>query len=77
MYELATNIGEHAEAIVRDGVWILHLNPGTVRNEQYAQLVVDVLNAAEAVIENPAYSGICDEDVTLEQAVKKLRQNPC
>lgn len=31
-----------------------------------------VVDAARAVISNPAYQGICDEDVELEQAVAAL-----
>ena len=73
MYSLARNQAGHALAILRDGRYILHLDAGTVRNEENAQQVVDVLNAAEASVANPAWAGICDEDVALEEAVKRLR----
>ena len=73
MYSLAPNQIGHALAIVRDGRYILHLDAGTTRNEENAQRVVDVLNAAEASVANPEWAGICDEDVALEEDVKRLR----
>ena len=64
---------ETPTAFARMTFYILHLNYGTVRNAEYAQRIVDVLNAAEACVSNPAWAGICDEDVALEEAVKRLR----
>lgn len=31
-----------------DGFWVTHLQPGTVRNEDYAQWIVDRLNGSDA-----------------------------
>ena len=60
-------------AFARMDFYILRLDAGTLVNEWHAQRVVDVLNAAEACVDNPAWAGMCDEDVELEQAVKRLR----
>ena len=73
MYSLTPNQIGHTLAIVRDGRYILNLDAGSLVNEWHAQRVVDVLNAAEASVANPAWAGICDEDVELEEAVKRLR----
>jgi len=73
MYFLIHNQAGHALAIAQEPFHILHLDVGTKRNEENAKRVVDVLNAAEACVDNPAWAGICDEDVALEQAVKQLR----
>jgi hypothetical protein len=73
MYSLARNQARQALAIVQDGYYILHLDAETALTERIAQRVVDVLNAAEASVVNPAWAGICDEDVALEEAVKRLR----
>jgi len=37
-----------AAAITRDFYTVLQLNPGTERNEEYAQEIVDILNRAES-----------------------------
>ena len=73
MYSLAQNQAGHALAILRDGYYVLHLAAGTVRNEKYAQRVVDVLNAAEQLHNCPTYEGACNELAQLDQAVKRLR----
>jgi hypothetical protein len=74
MYSLERNQAGNALAILRDGYYhVLHLYAGTKRNEENIQQVVDVLNAAEASVSNPAWAGMCDEDVALEQAVKQLK----
>ena len=49
-YSIVTNQAGNAIAITRDGYYVLHLDAGTVRNEENAQKVVDVLNAAEVVV---------------------------
>ena len=69
MYSLKRNSAGFALAIVHDGYYILHLDAGTFRNEEYAQRVVDVLNAAEAVVDQDGDA----EQAALEQAVKRLR----
>jgi hypothetical protein len=69
MYSLKRNQVGHALTIVFDVYSVLHLDAGTTRNEENAQQVVDVLNAAEALVEH-------DEDekqAELEQAVKRLK----
>jgi len=43
-YTIRRNVYGHAEAIERDGYTVLHLNPGTERNEQEVQGIVDRLN---------------------------------
>ena len=73
MYSLKRNQAGHALTIAFDLYYVLHLDAGTVRNEENAQRVVDVLNAAEASVANSAWAGICDEDVALEEAVRRLR----
>jgi hypothetical protein len=60
-------------AFARLDFYIVHLDRGWVRNGQYAQRVVDVLNAAEAVVDHPIWMGVTDTDVALEEAVKRLR----
>ena len=73
MYSLIHNQAGHALAIVRDGYHVLHLDAGTIRNEENVQQVVDVLNAADMAVSHPAWIGVSDEDVDLERAVKRLR----
>ena len=73
MYSLKRNQAGHALTIAFDLYYVLHLDAGTVRNEENAQRVVDVLNAAEASVANQEWAGICDEDVALEEAVKRLK----
>jgi hypothetical protein len=36
-----------------------------------------IVNAAIAVVTNPAWAGICDEDVMLEQALLEAGEIPC
>jgi hypothetical protein len=69
MYSLEQNQAGHALAILRDNYYVLHLAAGTVRNETHAQQVVDVLNAAEALVDQDGDA----EQAALEQAVKRLR----
>jgi hypothetical protein len=72
-YSLARNQARQALAIVQDGYYILHLDAETALTERIAQRVVDVLNAAEAVVDHPIWMGVEDTDVALEEAVKRLR----
>jgi hypothetical protein len=60
-------------AFARMDFYIIHLDRTQCGMRTYAQRIVDVLNAAEACVSNPAWAGICDEDVALEEAVKRLR----
>ena len=60
---------ERAVAIAVEGRWIAHLVSGSHRNEANAEKLVAVLNAAVAVVGNPAWAGVSDEDVALAAAI--------
>ena len=68
-FELVRDDEERAVAIAVEGRWIVHLVSGTDRNEANAAKLVAVLNAAVAVVDNPAWAGVSDEDVALEAAI--------
>ena len=74
MYHLIRNHANSAIAIARNDRYILHLDAGTVRNTENAQRVVDVLNAAEAVLDHTDWVGMCDEDTEFENAIERLRE---
>ena len=69
MFELVRDDEERAVAIAVEGRWIVHLVSGTDRNEANAAKLVAVLNAAVAVVANPARDGLSDEDVALAAAI--------
>jgi hypothetical protein len=50
MYHLIRNDAGSAIAIAHGDYWVLHLDAGTVRNEENAHRVVDVLNKTEQEI---------------------------
>lgn len=54
-FKLAKDEFGRASAIenVETGWYYVHLVTGSIRNEANAQALVDVLNAAEAVVNNP------------------------
>lgn len=62
----------YAMAIAVDGWFLIHLQRGTVRNEENAAKLLAVLNAAVASVSNPAWAGVCDEDVALEKALQDI-----
>ena len=70
MYSLERNQAGHALAILQGGYYhVLQLDAGTSRNEENVQQVVDVLNAAEALVEQDGDA----EQAELEMAVRRLR----
>lgn len=55
-FKLYRDVYGYAQSIDSEmGLVYIHLEPGTVRNEANAQALVDVLNAAEAVVKSDAY----------------------
>lgn len=65
----------YAMALAVDDWFLIHLQRGTVRNEENADKLLAVLNAAVANVNNPAWAGVCDEDVALEEALQDIMPN--
>jgi len=65
----------YARAIAVDDRFLIHLQCGTERNEESAEKLLTALNAAVAVVNNPAWAGVCDEDVALEKALQDIMPN--
>ena len=63
---------ERAVAIAVEGRWIAHLVSGSHRNEENAEKLVAVLNAAVAVVANPAWVGAFAEDMALAAALGSI-----
>lgn len=74
-FEIVKDDYGYAMAIALDGVYLIHLDRGTVRNEENATKLIAVLNAAVASVRNQAWAGVCDEDVALEKALRDLMPN--
>lgn len=74
-FEIVKDEQGYAMAIAVDGWFLIHLQRGTVRNEENAAKLLAVLNAAVASVNNPAWAGVCDEDVALEKTVQDLMPN--
>lgn len=72
-FELVKDDHGYARAIAIEGWYVIHLEPGTVRNEENAEKLLAVLNAAVGVVNNPAWSGFCNEDVALEVALRNIQ----
>jgi len=67
MYTIRRDEYGHAMAIERDGYTVLHLQPGTERNEQKVENIVALLNMNAAKVErvregdgNDCPSGRCE-----------------
>lgn len=74
-FEIVKDENGYAMAIAVDGWFLIHLQRGTVRNEENAAKLLSVLNAAVASVNNPARGGMCDEDVALEKALQDIMPN--
>ena len=62
----------YAKAIAVGEWYLIHLHIGTVRNEENAEKLLAVLNAAVAVVRNPSWAGMCDEDIALEKSLQDI-----
>ena len=62
----------YAQAIAVDEWFLIHLHRGTVRNEENAEKLLAVLNAAVAVVNNLSWAGVCDEDIALERSLQDI-----
>lgn len=65
----------YAMALAVDDWFLIHLQRGTVLNKENAEKLLRVLNAAVASVANPAWAGVCDEDVALEKALQDIMPN--
>lgn len=74
-FEIVKDEQGYAMAIAVDGWFLIHLQRGTVRNEENAAKLLAVLNAAVASVNNPAWAGVCDEDVALEASLQNIMPN--
>jgi len=74
-FEIVKDENGYAMAIAVDGWFLVHLQRGTVRNEENAAKLLSVLNAAVASVNNPVWAGMCDEDVALEKALQDIMPN--
>lgn len=73
-FDLVRDDQGYAQAIAVDGYWLVHLQRGTVRNEERAGQLLAVLNAAVAVVNNSGWAGVCDEDADLEAALRDINK---
>ena len=73
-FDLVRDDQGYAQAIAVDGYWLVHLQRGTVRNEENAAKLLAVLNAAVSVVNNrrPAWAGVSDDGVALEAALHSI-----
>lgn len=71
-FELVKDDHGYAAAVAVDGRFLIHLQCGTERNGENAEKLLTVLNAAVAVVNNSAWSGVCDEDTALEKALQDI-----
>ena len=71
-FELVRDEHGYAMAIAVDGWFLIHLKRGTVRNEENAEKLLEVMNAAVASVNNPARAGVCDEDITLKNTLQDI-----
>jgi len=71
-FDLVRDDHECAVAIAIDGRWVVQLVSGTERNAANSEKLLTVLNAAVAVVNNPAWAGVCDENVALEAALRDI-----
>ncbi len=49
-WKLVDDSWGYASAISYRGITVLHLNPGTVRNKEYGQSFIDMLNKNKCVL---------------------------
>jgi len=68
-FQLVRDEYGYAKAIAVDEWFLIHLHIGTVRNEENAEKLLAVLNAAVAVANNPSWAGVCDEDIALAKSL--------
>ena len=62
----------YARAIAVGEWFLIHLHYGTQRNEENAEKLLAVLNAAVAVVNNQSLAGVCDEDIALEKSLQDI-----
>lgn len=71
-FEIIRNDRGYALAIAVEGWFLINLKCGTIRNEMNIEKLLAILNAAVASVNNPAWAGICSEDVALEMALRNI-----
>ena len=71
-FQLVRDDHGYAKAIAVGEWYLIHLHYGTQRNEENAEKLLAVLNAAVAVVNNHSW-GVCDEDtIALERSLQDI-----